>query len=146
MSPILPHNPAGADKSEGGIGGLWVVDWPERLLPMWLETLKEQLRLHLHFLNIFLFSGMATVLNIRSFLLSMLCFPNGVVCSVRQGNTEKSTGDACQCFKKKLAKLVSSLRGCRTYAKLNVQGSHSFAEQSSSTKCAIIAAEQSSST
>ena len=47
---IIPHNPAGADKSEGGIGGLWVVDWPERLLPMWLETLREQLRLHLHFL------------------------------------------------------------------------------------------------
>ena len=73
------------------------------------------------FFYIFLFSGMATVLNIRSFLLSMLCFPNGVVCSARQGNTEKSTGDACQCFKKKLAKLVSSFRGCRTYAKLNVQ-------------------------
>ena len=49
----LPHNPAGADKSEGGIGGLWVVDWPERLLPMWLETLREQLRLHLHFLFFF---------------------------------------------------------------------------------------------
>ena len=71
----------------GGIGGLWVVDWPERLLPMWLETLREQLRLHLQF---FLFSGMATVLNIRSFLLSMLCFPNGVVCGVNAKVTLRS--------------------------------------------------------
>ena len=44
----IPHDPAGADKSEGGGGlgvvGLWI-DWPERLLPMWLETLREQSRI-----------------------------------------------------------------------------------------------------
>ena len=145
-SPKNTHNPAGADKSEGESGGLWVVDWPEKLLPMWLETLREQLRLHLHFLYFSFLRHGDSAEHKEFLLLSMLCFPNGGVCSVRQGNTEKSTGDACQCFKKKLAKLVSSLRSCRTYAKLNVQGSHSFAEQSSSTKCAIIAAEQSSST
>lgn len=41
---VYPHNPARADKSEDW--GVWV-DWPERLLPMWLETLGEQSRLHL---------------------------------------------------------------------------------------------------
>ena len=43
---LIPHNPARVDKSEGGDWGVWV-DWPERLLPMWLETLGEQSRLHL---------------------------------------------------------------------------------------------------
>ena len=37
----------------------------------------------------------------------------------------ESTGDECQCVRE-LAKLVSSLRGCRGYAKLKVQGQFSF--------------------
>ena len=49
----LPHNLARADKSEGGWGLL--MDWFERSLPTWLETLIEQSCQHL----LAFFSGMA---------------------------------------------------------------------------------------
>ena len=41
----------------------------------------------------------------------------------------ESTGDKCQCVRE-LAKLVSSLRGCRAYAKLKVQEPPSFTVRS----------------